>query len=240
MKIKPKNLLAFLLGLTLNLGVSGVAHAALQGRDLDGNLATAEAYYDTDFNITWLADANYSRTSGYDADGFMTWADANTWAANLSFTDGVNVYGDWRLPTAPQLDASCEGQSVGISFGFNCTGSEMGHLFYVEVGRNTGQGFLLPEALYTVNNIQANTYWTGSDFAPDTSFAWVFGFNNGNYGAGNSGVGYQGAISKDGGLYAMAVSNGDVGIAAVPEPSTWAMLLTGLALVGVATRRPRS
>jgi hypothetical protein len=28
--------------------------------------------YDTDLNVTWLADANYAQTSGYDADGFMT------------------------------------------------------------------------------------------------------------------------------------------------------------------------
>jgi len=28
--------------------------------------------YDTDLNITWLQDANYAMTSGYDADGRMT------------------------------------------------------------------------------------------------------------------------------------------------------------------------
>jgi hypothetical protein len=33
------------------------AHAALVGRDLDGDAATFEAYYDTALNIAWLADA---------------------------------------------------------------------------------------------------------------------------------------------------------------------------------------
>lgn len=66
--------------------VSGAAQAALQGRDLNGSAGSFEAYYDTVLDITWLADADYAKTSGYDADGYMTWTAANTWAANLSFT----------------------------------------------------------------------------------------------------------------------------------------------------------
>lgn len=62
--------------------VSGAAHAVLQGRDLDGNAATFEAYYDTDLDITWL-----DMDNGYSAD----WAGANDWVTNLSFTDGINV-----------------------------------------------------------------------------------------------------------------------------------------------------
>ena len=42
------------------------------------------AYYDTDADLTWLADANYAQTSGYDTDGLMLWADANAWATNLN------------------------------------------------------------------------------------------------------------------------------------------------------------
>lgn len=58
---------------------------------LDGNAATFEAYYDTDPNITWLTNAYVN--------GFMTWWDANTWAANFSFPNGTNIYDNWRLPT---------------------------------------------------------------------------------------------------------------------------------------------
>lgn len=104
------------------------AHAALQGRDLNGSPGSFEAYYDTDLNITWLADANYAQTSGYDADGWMSWPDANAWAASLAFTDGVNTYDNWRLPTTLRPDNTCSGRGVGAS-GFGCTGSEMGHLF---------------------------------------------------------------------------------------------------------------
>ena len=43
-------------------GISGQGtwETSLLPRDLDGDLSTAEAYYDTDLNITWLADANYA------------------------------------------------------------------------------------------------------------------------------------------------------------------------------------
>lgn len=103
--------------------ISGAAHATLMGRDLNGSLGSFEAYYDTDLDITWLANANVN--------GLMNWADANAWAANLSFNDGVNTYDNWRLPSTLQPDASCSDQTLGSSGGFRCTGSEMGHLFYV-------------------------------------------------------------------------------------------------------------
>src|SRR3972149_4947029 len=85
-------------------GVSTLAHAAsvsgqgtwqttLQARDLDGNLSTAEAYYDTSLNITWLANANYAGDA-------MNWASANAWAASLNF-NGIT---GWRLPTVTDTD----------------------------------------------------------------------------------------------------------------------------------------
>ena len=39
------------------------------------------AYYDDVANLTWLADANYAMTSGYDVDGLMNWYDSMAWAA---------------------------------------------------------------------------------------------------------------------------------------------------------------
>ena len=215
----------------LAAGIGSSAHAALEGRDLDGNLATSEAYYDTDRGITWLADANYAQTSGYDADGRMNWADANTWAANLSFTDGINVYDNWRLPTTPNPDATCSFQGDGYSLGFNCTGSEMGHLFSAELGGTAGQSILTsadPD-LANFTNIQASSYWSATEdpFYP-TDYAWLIEWH----------TGYQSTHNKSlVGFFAIAVSPGDVGIAAVPEPETWALLLAGLGLVGFAARR---
>lgn len=236
--------------------VSGAAHATLQGRDLNGSVSSAEAYYDTDLNITWLADANYGAGSSFDdiahgsttTDGKMTWANANTWAANLSFTNGVNTYDNWRLPAVMQPDASCASQSSGLSYGYNCTGSEMGHLFYSELGGVASQSILTsadPD-LAKFTNLQAAFYWasTGYDVAannaqdvPAYSSKWGFVFSNGSQ---NSGIILYGSSTAYGSNhYALAVSYGDVGIAAVPEADTWAMLLAGLGLVGVATRRRR-
>jgi len=212
--------------------VSGSAHAALEGRDLNGSLDSFEAYYDTDLDITWLADANYAKTSGYDADGGMTWAAANTWVAKLTFVDAVNnlTYDNWRLPTTLQPDASCRDQrSGGYSYGYGCTGSEMGHLFDGELGGSPDESILFstdPD-LAKFTNLNSYYYWSGTRYAPDSRFAFQFSFAVGNQDAG----------FKSEALYAFAVTPGDVG--AVPEADTWAMLLAGLALVGAATRQRR-
>ena len=161
--------------IVLALGlVSGSAHAALQGRDLNGSIDSFEAYYDTDRDITWLADANYAKTSGYDTDGKLIWDAANTWAANLSFTDGASVYDNWRLPTILQPDASCGEQSAGVSFGYGCTGSEMGHLFYSELGGTAvydtpGPGPGIGLGLTNTGpftNLQADLYWSVTELRP--------------------------------------------------------------------------
>ena len=73
--------------------------------------------YDDVLDITWLQDANYAQTSGYDSDGAMTWNDANNWALNLTYEG----YSDWRLPVTQFPDATCydEGK-IGSSAGYNC------------------------------------------------------------------------------------------------------------------------
>lgn len=210
-----------MLALLAGLALSGAAHAGpLIGRDLDGNLATYEAYYDTALDITWLANANMN--------GYMAWTAANAWADSLSFTDGVNVYANWRLP----ISDTCSG--------FNCTGSEMGHLFYNVLGGTATQSILTsgdPDLL-KFTNLQANHYWSATEYAPDTGNAWFFSFA----------IGRQFAVFKTVGYYALAVSPGDVGAAnnntvpapapaPVSEPQTLALL--GLGLLGLALARRR-
>jgi hypothetical protein len=77
------------------LNISLASHAALTP-SADGKLI-----YDSDLNLTWLADANYSKSSGYHSTGLMTWNEANnTWAANLTFQGNS----DWRLPTVSEME----------------------------------------------------------------------------------------------------------------------------------------
>ena len=170
--------------------------------------------YDTGLNITWLADANYAQTSGYHADGQMTWSDAMTWAGNLSY----GGYSDWRLPTS---DTACAG--------YNCTGSEMGHLFYTELGGTAGSSILSstdPDlALFT--NVQPFLYWSGTELRTD--IAWYFYFGNGSQYTDFK-YPYRG--------YAWAVRPGDV--AAVPVPAAVWLFGSGLlGLIGVARRKKK-
>ena len=78
--------------------------------------------YDEDRNITWLADAKYAMTSGYDSDGLMTWDQATSWVGQLKYQG----YGDWRLPVADWPGS--------ITFSGYIREGEMGHLFYDELG----------------------------------------------------------------------------------------------------------
>lgn len=233
--------------------VSGAAQAALEGRDLNGSAGSFEAYYDTVLDITWLADANYAQTSGYDTDGKMDWATANTWAANLSFFNPLTnqTYADWRLPTVSPINGTSFNYSMSYNgstdYGYNvseqdtafagATGNEMAHLFYNSLD-NKGQ--VTPSSVYPsftiqagyglVNkgpftNLQAYYYWSATGYAPNIDYAWFFGWTSGFQNGGN----------QFNGFYALAVSPGDV--AAVPEAETYALMLAGLGLIGWRARR---
>ncbi len=192
--------------------------------------------YDSDLNITWLSDANYAKTSDYDGDGRMTWADAKIWADNVVYAG----FSDWRLPSTTQPDPNCQLQmDYGPPYGLqgflsNCTASEMGHLFYNELG-----GVALNPINTTHNasydlfqNIQADdvqgeglfdNYWSGTSFAPSISGAWLFNFSNGR----------QNALGTDNGFFAWAVRSGDV-----PEPNSLVLATIALAAFCGSTRRP--
>ena len=122
-----------LLLLFLTLGNS--AQAALIDRG--GGLL-----YDEVLNITWLQDANYAKTSGFDTTGNMTWNQATNWVDNLVYHDSVrNVdYSDWRLPLATPIngiaylpDYSYDGSTDYGNHIIN-THSEMSWMYYVNLG----------------------------------------------------------------------------------------------------------
>ena len=215
----------------------GTWESTLQGRDLDGNAATFEAYYDTTLDITWLADA-------YAAGTTMSWAAANAWAAGLN----VNGITGWRLP----INTPINGSSYQTNFTTNATSdngyadsagwvdgsgnpvSEMGHMFYVTLG-NLGQcppdggdgdpstcDNIFPPGSGLTNtgpfsNLQSRRYWSGS--ALDPSFAWNFSFSSGDQARG-----IQAGTSA-----AWAVHPGDVSVVPVPA----AVWLFGSGLIGL-------
>ncbi len=133
-----KTLLAAALGIGL-LSVTG-AHAALTSA-LGGQVVN-----DTDLNITWLANANLAASntfgvSGINAAGWMSWDTAQSWIGAMNAANYLG-FNDWRLPTTLQPDASCSYQASGYVGNYNCTGSEMGHLFYNELGGTAGSSIL--------------------------------------------------------------------------------------------------
>lgn len=234
--MKNNNRFRVILVLVLGL-VSINANAALISR------LGAQAYYDTVLNITWLADANYAQTSGYDADGLMTWADANTWAAGLTIA-GVS---GWSLPTTNPVNGTAfnyYGTSMNGStdLGYNVsapgtvyagsTGSEMAHLFYNTLNNKGGcdpatstlNSCVVPASYGLTNtgpfsNFQSAYYWSGTEYEANRGDAWFFGFNNGVQDETNESVNY----------YAWAVRPGDV--AAVPLPT--AFWLFGSGMIGI-------
>lgn len=236
MKLQGSIVLCFVAGM-----MSGAAQAALHDRG--GGLI-----YDDALNVTWLQDASYARTSGYDADGKMSWVSAVDWAENLSYFDSVRgvTYSDWRLPKTFDLGVpGCDYGYSGTDCGYNLSvaSSELAHLYYVDFGNRAfvdSRGLQQPgygliddpsnpndESLF--RNIQSYSYWSGTSYTGTGSavqtHAWHFATN----------VGSQNYISKGTQYHAWAVRDGDV--AAVPEPETYALLLAGLGLIGFAVRR---
>ncbi len=218
----------------------GTWETTLLGRDSNFNAVTATDasavyLYDTTLDVTWLRNAN--------ANGVMNWTTATTWAANLVTGSGANTVSDWRLPTmtvaTPNPSYSFNGST---DYGYNVPGSssELASLFYNTLGNksqlNTSGS---PQAGYgltnagSFQNMQSNSYWLGTEYAPDTSHAWSFG----------TFYGFQYAVPKYAQLYAMAVRPGDVlnssPMSPVPEPETYALMLFGLGFIGAMARRQK-
>lgn len=205
---------ALSVGLLSATGANAALESALGGQVVN----------DTDLNLTWLADANLAATntfgvSGINTNGSMTWTVAQSWIGAMNATNYLS-FNDWRL----FISDTC--------VGYNCTGSEMGHLFYNELGGVAGNSILTTHNtnLDLFQNVQSKGYWSGTEYAPNPLGAsWSFYTNYGG----------QGASGKHNGLFAWAVRPGQV-VSAVPEPETYAMLLAGLGLMGFLARRRKS
>ena len=178
-------------GIALLALTCSAADAALQSR------LSGQAYYDTLLNISWVADANLADTNafgvpGINGDGSMLLAEATQWIAALNAASYLGA-SDWRLPITTQPDASCGQQDAfGNGFGFGCTGSEMGHLHYVDAITSSTPGPFV--------NVQSGTSWSDSPYAPNPLLAWTF-----------RGDGFQDVLNRTASNnFAWAVRAGDI------------------------------
>jgi hypothetical protein len=152
------------------LAVSLPAAATLQARDLDGNPATTEAYYDTSLKITWLADWRLADNS--------TWAQAAAWTAALD----VNGVAGWRLPFTNDCTAwSCSGTS------------ELANLWDETLGNTPGTSAGVNTGPFT--NMARGAYWTGTTSGTQT---YVYSTFNGFQSLAGRGNAYAAVAVRDG------------------------------------------
>lgn len=237
---------------------TGAVEAALHDRG--GGLV-----YDDVLDVTWLADANYARTSGYDLDGLMTWSEATAWAEQLSYeyvVNGRNVanYEDWRLPSVRDGGiANYLNAYSGTDYGYNVRTvgeggivySEMAYMYYVN---------LEFKAYYSVAGLlQSNhgIYENGTSGGERDGLGpngVILNLQSDGYwsgtvyepykdtgawgfytGTGFNFSGYQYGKLQSSPFYAWALRDGDV--AAVPESTPVSMFLVGTIVVSILVRK---
>lgn len=197
--MKKAAVLIFALLITITINIS----------DLEATLIDRGAgmIYDTETDTTWLQDANYAKGS------FEYWDQAKSWASQLVY----GGYDDWRLPTT--VDGpyvyGYDGTTTG---GYNITTSEMGHMYYEELG-NLGWRAVdgtSPQIGWGLNNVgpffniqTATDYYSDTEYSLDPAYAWQFSFRHGG----------QGASSKHGHAFAWAVRDGDYGPSVTADQS---------------------
>lgn len=203
------------------LALSISAHSALTAVDLDGIATNGhEGVYDDVLDITWLADANYAQTSGFDVDGRITWTAAEAFIADLNTNRYLNIT-SWRQASASP--EGCRGYQCGNQTTY--TEDELGYHYYQNLGAIDNGGMTNGSNTAYLNlftNIQDNLYWTGTEVSPGSSSAFIF----------LTTIGFQTTNGKISDRYVWVVAPGNVAANAVPVPA--AVWLFGSALIGLA------
>ncbi len=163
-----------------------------------GGLAAAadgKTVHDARLGVTWLADANLAATesfgvTGINSSGSMDYATAVRWVAAMNASNnGAGYLGrnNWQLPTASSTDKTCEltGRN-GEPFGYNCSGSALGSLYYVSLGLKEPDSAVAysEDQVGPFQNIQPYLYWSKSAAIDPkqgfVSFSFASGFQGAN------------------------------------------------------------
>ena len=169
-----------------------------------------QTVYDSGQKITWLADGDLAAKEKFNLaninrDGSMDYATAQKWVGGLNtYHNGAGYLGHhtWTLPTTPASDSTCSSRKKN-TFGFNCSHSALGSLFYralalhepntaVPIPHNTAGSF---------TNFQPYLYWSETKAAghPENVNGYMsFSFN----------TGYQGSNVSPNSLYVLPMIRG--------------------------------
>lgn len=237
MNITRNNLIITSLVLSLN---GWTAQAALLSR------AGGTMVYDTDLNVTWVADANLFKTLA-NASG-----DANLYVQSvISANNGVvystpNIYSDVNgayTLTSADFNISTGGMTwfgsmawantlvyggysdwrLSTTSSYNPNDAELGHLVYSELGGNIGSN--IPDTPYFINE-QPGSYWLNLEYASNPAGALLF---NTSY----TDIRFTSKLAPY--LHSWVVRSGDVvstagDLSSVPLPSS--ILLFGSVVAG--------
>jgi len=184
--------------------------------------------YDDVLNITWLQDASYAETTGYDSAGGMSWSQAMAWADQLVYAG----YDDWRLPKTTDSCGIQYGYDGTTTYGYNVITSEMGFMYYVNLcnsGRYDLQGNE-PASWGLSNtgpfiNLSPSYFWSSTILSDNPYEFYLFYFFEGQ----------QTFCSDAYPARAWAVRDGDVSV--VPVPGAALLGVLGLGVAGMRLRR---
>ena len=233
-----KRFLAVLATGLFFLCITGMANAGLAA------IGTA-TYGGSDYNLIWDDDNNGNSVIWLDYTNNETnWSAQNAWAAGLDSSLSYNInfaytvaWDDaaWRLPSTVN-GPWVWGYDGTTTAGWNITTSEMGHLYYTELGNNglyaTDEAYLPPgwglNNTGDFENLLESWYWSGTEYADNSDYAWGFLMYNG----------LQSNNEQPEDIFecGLAVRSGQV--SAVPVPGAIYLLGSGLAgFVALGRRR---
>lgn len=153
--------------------------------------------YDSINNITWLADANPAAANRFtlplctatgadpcvNANGSMDYASAAAWVKAMNAANYLG-HNSWQLPATPPLDRGCTKTGAnGNSFGYGCTASALGSLYYSTLGLkapNTAVP-ISAGAAGPFSNLQPYLYWSQTNAGSNGNN--TFSFDTGWQGA---------------------------------------------------------
>nr|UXE44168.1 hypothetical protein Hi04_10k_c1170_00015 [uncultured bacterium] len=155
--------------------------------------------YDTVNKISWLADSDLAATNRFgllvcsdttgtkacvNPSGSMSYQAAAAWVAAMNAANYLG-HANWQLPTTPSSDSTCPFVGPnGNSFGFNCSGSAMGSLYYGALGlKAPNTAVPIPNMVVgPFSNFQPYLYWSGTvtGSSGNGSFSFASGFHGSN------------------------------------------------------------